>query len=296
VKGKFDLSGNPTITDNGITLRLKRLYSNTKITIGELTVEGDPSVRLLTVELKKGSNCAENNEILPKDEKSRICTGIYTFKLNIQEDTHSPQHRYKSLRLDTKGTATGGQRDGILIHTGWNYGFTEGCILTMNYSDVQKVIDDPQNYINNVNGSISSISSYDFGMRTLITFSRSQPKITDNTEITFKGFTGYTGYNDTFTATKINDNLVVINHVFHEEADVKNASFTAETGESIISVNWNNSAPTTMSLYEYVEKHVPNSITKGKVVITEDDETVNVPSTLEIFLQRVVNVFSNMLN
>jgi hypothetical protein len=44
------------------------------------------------------------------------------------------------------------------------------------------------------------------------------------------------------------------------------------------SVDWNNSAPTTMSLYEYVEKNVPNSAIKGKITITENEEIIDIPT------------------
>jgi hypothetical protein len=84
------------------------------------------------------------------------------------------------------------------MHIGWNYGFTEGCILVMNYNDTQKVIDNPQNYLN-----------------------------TDS--------------------------------------------------DGVKNVNWDNSAPTTMSLYEYVEKYVPDGKNKGKIIITEDGEVVDIP-------------------
>jgi uncharacterized protein YkvS len=290
VKGKFDLSGNPTITDNGITLRLKRLYSNTKITIGELTVDGDPSVRLLTVELKKGTEeqARENCVTITKDRNPcsackdttcfRINKGTYNFELNTQDYTTRPQHRYKSLRLITEGNPAAGKRKGILVHTGWNYGFTEGCILTVSYGDVQKIIDDPQNYLNTITGTIKSIIAYDFGKQTMITFAKAQPNIRDKSRITFSGFTGYTGYNDTtFTATKINDNSIVIDLTFHKEAVAQKATFIAEMGDAVKGVNWDNSAPTTMSLYEYVEKHVPDGTVKGKIVIAEDAETVDIP-------------------
>jgi hypothetical protein len=67
-------------------------------------------------------------------------------------------------------------------------------------------------------------------------------------------------------------------------------------GDAVKGVNLDNSAPTTMSLYEYVEKHVPAGTIKGEIVISEENEVVNIPSNLDIFLQRVVNVFSNILN
>jgi hypothetical protein len=197
VKGTFDLSGNPTVSNDGITIRLKRKYSNSKITIGELTIDGDESVKLVTVELKKGtkeqsqSNCDSN---IKDSTCFRLYQGTYPFELNTISETTKPQHRYKSLRLQTLNVSNGGKRNGILVHTGWNYGFTEGCILVMNYNDVQKVIDNPQNYLN------------------------------------------------------------------RDSTGVKN-------------VNLDNSAPTTMSLYEYVEKNVPNATIKGKIIITDEDNT-----------------------
>jgi hypothetical protein len=214
IKGIFDLSGNPTISDYGITLRLKRKYSNSKITVGELTVDGDESVKLITVELKKGTEekARQNCVVKITDEKTgkkvscpickdttcfRINKGTYVFELNTQTVSEAPQHRYKSLRLHTLGTSTGGNRNGILVHTGWNYGFTEGCILTMTHSYIKDLIANAQSYIN------------------------------DSTAI--KG------------------------------------------------VSWNNSATMAMSLYEYVEKNVPNGKNKGKIIITEDDEIIDVP-------------------
>jgi hypothetical protein len=290
------LSGTPTITNNGITLRLKRVYSNTKITVGELTIDGDPYVKLITVELRKGSKCAEDNTILPKNKKTRICAGIYEFELNTTTSTLMPQHRYKSLRLHTRGTATGGKRDGILIHTGWNYTFTDGCILTMSYKDVQAVIDNPQNYLNTVTGDIDSIASHDSGRKTIVTLKNDQNQIYSGMKITFKGFTGYTGYNDTFIAYKIDNRNIIITHAFNTAAIANNATFIAAVNDAVVNVNWNNSAPTTMSLYEYVEKYVPEGIIKGKIVITEDDEIVDKPSLLSLFLQNVVATITNIYN
>jgi hypothetical protein len=202
VKGTFDLSGNPTISDKGITMRLKRKYSNSKITIGELTIDGDAAVKLVTVELKKGTKEQSQSNCDPGKKDStcfRLYQGSYPFELNTVSVTKQPQHRYKSLRLKTLNTSNGGKRDGILVHTGWNYGFTEGCILVMNYNDIQKVIDNPQNYLKDSMG-------------------------------------------------------------------IKN-------------VNWDNSAPTTMSLYEYVEKYGPAKKDKGEIIISDIGEVVNVPAT-----------------
>jgi hypothetical protein len=302
IKGKLDLSGNPTIINNGITLHLRRVYSNTKITIGELTIDGDPSVKLITVELKKGTKEQSQNNCdakTPNKKDStcfRIYKGTYDFELNETLSTTQPQHRYKSLRLNTYGTAAGGKRNGILVHTGWNYSFTEGCILTMNYNDVQTVIDNPQSYLNSVTGYIDSIAAYDSGTKTKITFKNDQTKISNGTKITFTGFTGYTGYNATFTANKIDDRNIAVNHAFNEAAIADAATFTAIINDGIINVNWNNSAPTTMSLYDYVEKFVPNGINKGRIVITEDDEIVDKPSVLSTFLQNVVEALSSIFN
>jgi hypothetical protein len=44
----------------------------------------------------------------------------------------------------------------------------------------------------------------------------------------------------------------------------------------IKSVSWDNSAPTTMALYEYVEKNMPNSTNKGKIIITDEDEITDI--------------------
>jgi hypothetical protein len=211
IKGSFDFSGSPTISDHGLTLHLKRKYSNSKITVGELTVDGDESVKLITVELKKGTEneakkkCDFDRKNCPECKDSicfRINKGIYTFELNTQTISEAPQHRYKSLRLHTKGTSSGGNRDGVLVHAGWNYGFTEGCILTMTHNSLEDLIANPQNYIK------------------------------DSTKI-------------------------------------KN-------------VDWNNSATMAMSLYEYVEKNVPDGSNKGKIIITEDDEIVDVPENKNI--------------
>jgi hypothetical protein len=201
IKGNFILSGTPTITNEGITLRLKRKYSNSKITVGELTVDGDDNVKLVTLELKKGtqeqcfSKCNNKNKT---DSCHRIWNGTYRFELNTKETTLQPQHRYKSFQLHTKNIPTGNNREGVLMHTGWNDSFTDGCILTISHNNVQAVIDNPNSYI-----GLNSNGNY--------------------------------GFNN---------------------------------------INYNNSAPTTMSLYEYVEKYVPNGVIKGKIVITEDGEVV----------------------
>jgi hypothetical protein len=294
IKGSVDLSGTPTVIDNGITLRLKRLYSNTKITLGELTVDGDPSIKLLTVELKKGTKEQSQSNCNPQNKDAtcfRIYNGDYKFELNTIEETSQPQHRYKSLRLTTNGTESGGNRAGILIHTGWNYGFTEGCILTMNYTDVQNVIANPHKHINYVSGEIKNVSMHGFRFekKTQITFKNSYKDIYNNSKITFSGF-DYDGYNTTFTVTKIDDRNIIIDHAFHK-AEIKNAKFVAEIGTSVTGINWNNSAPTTMSLYEYVEKHVPNGTIKGKIIITEDNEKIDVP--VDTKSQIIMNIFSD---
>jgi hypothetical protein len=156
----------------------------------------------------------------------------------------------------------------------------------------------PQNYIRttNLTGSIDSIASDALGIRTKITFKKDQPNILNNTQITLSGFTGYTGYNATFTVTKIDNRHIIINHTFHAEAVTTAATFSTIINDGIRNVNWNNSAPTTMSLYEYVEKYVPNGTIKGKIVITENEEIVNVPSSLDTFLQNAVEIISNIFN
>jgi hypothetical protein len=115
-------------------------------------------------------------------------------------------------------------------------------------------------------------------------------------KITFKGFTGYNGYNDTFIAHKIDDRNVVIIHAFNTAAIANSATFIAAINDAVVNVNWNNSAPTTMSLYDYIEKYIPNGKIKGKIVITEDNEIVDKPSLLSLFLQNVVATITNIYN
>ncbi|GHT23311.1 hypothetical protein AGMMS4957_14690 [Bacteroidia bacterium] len=305
IKGKFDLSGSPTISNDGITLRLKRKYNNSNITIGELTVDDDAAVKLITVELRKGDNCAEDNTILPKSEKSRICAGTYTFELNTIDNTAAPQHRYKSLRLKTKNTKTGGKRDGILVHTGWSYDFTEGCILTMNHENVQAVVNNPQNYVKYITDSIASIATWDSGQKTKVTFKKDQGGILKGAKITLKGFTGDNSYNGTFTVTQIIDKKnIVIDNAF-KTANSQKATFSY--CDKLDGVNWNNSAPTTMSLYEYVEKNVPNGKDKGKIIITDEDvpiaqssSTKDVkkaePTKEKSFLETAIDVLNEIID
>jgi hypothetical protein len=296
IKGVFDLSRTPTLTDGLIVLKLRRLYSTDFITIGELTADGDSSVQLVTVELRKTENCAENNSILPKNEKSRVCAGTYDFELNTQEYSTAPQHRYKSLRLHTLGTSTGGLRDGILVHTGWDYSFTDGCILTLNVRDVENVINNPQDFLNSITtGKIKNISEEPISHETIITFEKERKATKEGQQIELKGVTGYTGYNDTFTIVRrIDDKTIIINKQFHQEANVNSATFKIfTTGDYLVGSNWNYSAPATISLYEYVEKYVPDGVVKGRIIITEIGENINI--TPQFVQQSYINVLDYLL-
>jgi hypothetical protein len=191
------------------------------------------------------------------------------------------------LRLKTKNVGKGGERDGILIHSGWSYSFTEGCILTINPPNLQKIINNPEAFLQMqyITGSVSKIESYESGHKTKITLLPTNPRDTSNISkcptIIFTGFPAYTAYNDTFKIEKIlNNKDIIIDKKYTvitdvpRNSDMSDATFTAPYNNTLGS-NWTYSAPAIMSLYDYVEKHVPNGTIKGKIIISEDGETVN---------------------
>jgi hypothetical protein len=144
IKGVIDFSDTLDTSENEIILELSRKRSNDFVTIGELKIKGT-EIKFITLELGKDINgssttsCSEENHIQYKC--GRIKSGTYNFTLTRDEGS-ATQHHYKSLRLDNVPNRTG-----ILVHRGYAYSWTRGCILLMIANEIDNVLDNPDQFM-----------------------------------------------------------------------------------------------------------------------------------------------------
>jgi hypothetical protein len=152
-----------------INIIVERLFSNDFITIGEIRLEGT-DLKGYTLELGKGTDeqckksCVIEKQV--KFECKRIPKGTYKFKLNTSSTAQAGQHSYKSLWLENTNI-NGSERDGILVHRGDAYSWTQGCILAMSNDDLESIKQDPDSFIsgktmgfNNINYQESQVFVY----------------------------------------------------------------------------------------------------------------------------------------
>jgi hypothetical protein len=139
IKGYIDFSDSP---GNKIVLELNRKKSNDYVTIGELNIR-DTDVKFLTLELGKSINNSSESTCSTKKHDQYLCgrikAGTYKFELNT---TGTAQHRYKSLRLHNVPG-----RDGILVHRGNAYLWTQGCILLMTANEIDNILEKPESFM-----------------------------------------------------------------------------------------------------------------------------------------------------
>ena len=141
-QGIIDLndSEEPAYQGDEIVIEINRKESNEFITTGEIHVRGT-NIRGATLELGRGTMveeclpCADNNI---QYSCKRIPAGIYKFELNNDTQQGKLKYRHRAIRLaNTNGYKVGShtsKRDGVLIHRGNSYSYSQGCILAM-YSD-----------------------------------------------------------------------------------------------------------------------------------------------------------------
>jgi hypothetical protein len=71
----------------------------------------------------------------------RTTAGEYLFSL-AKNKGGLAQHHYKALRLDKVP-----KRDGILVHRGNSYSWTQGCILLMTANDIDNILENPGKFM-----------------------------------------------------------------------------------------------------------------------------------------------------
>lgn len=76
-------------------------------------------------------------------------------------------------------------------------------------------------------GSIKSVSTYAGGTQTLVEFTGPQAALNNGMKITLAGFSGATGYNNTFTVNKVSDRQIVIDYAYNSAAVVTAATWKA---------------------------------------------------------------------
>ena len=153
-KGTIDLNALDKVESvDEIIIEITRKESNEFITTGEIHVRGT-SIRGATLELGKGTTkeectpCPDNTLFSCK----RVPAGTYNFALNNDAQGGKLKYRHRAIRLTNTNEYKVGDytssRDGVLIHRGNSYSYSQGCILAMYSDKLPEILEDMDAYLN----------------------------------------------------------------------------------------------------------------------------------------------------
>ncbi len=152
-KGTIDLNESLKAESEDIIIDIVRKESNEFITTGEISVRGT-NIKGATLELGRGTikeECASCPTNIQYNCK-RIPAGTYNFELNDDSQGGKLKYRHRAIRLfNTNGYVVGehtSQRDGVLIHRGNSYSYSQGCILAMYTNKLPEILTDMDAYLN----------------------------------------------------------------------------------------------------------------------------------------------------
>ena len=153
-EGTIDLNSlDKTESVDEIIIEITRKESNEFITTGEIHVRGT-NIRGATLELGKGTTkeectpCPDNTLFSCK----RVPAGTYNFVLNNDAQGGKLKYRHRAIRLTNTNEYKVGDytssRDGVLIHRGNSYSYSQGCILAMYSDKLPEILEDMDAYLN----------------------------------------------------------------------------------------------------------------------------------------------------